>query len=75
MLKLVEELAEFHAKDPDLSLLTDQAYDESRKLIWIISDLGHLYNRLTNDESAFKSGGEFHDLMKQNGIGIGISGE
>ena len=73
MLKLVEELAEFHTKDPDLSLLTDQVYDESRKLIWIISDLGHRHNRLTNDESAFKSGGEFHDLMKQNGIGI--SGE
>ena len=73
MFKLVEELAEFHAKDPDLSLLRDQAYEKSRKLIWIISDLGHRYNRLTNDDSAFKSGGEFHDLMKQNGIGI--SGE
>ena len=70
MLKLVEELAEFHAKDPDLSLLRNQAYEESRKLIWIISNLGHRYIRLTNDESAFESGGEFHDLMKQNGIGI-----
>lgn len=70
MLKLVEELAEFHAKDPDLSLPRDQAYEKSRKLIWIISNLGHRHNRLTNDDSAFKSGGEFHDLMKQNGIGI-----
>ncbi|MCY3549504.1 MAG: RNA polymerase sigma factor [Candidatus Poribacteria bacterium] len=70
MLKLVEELAEFHAKDPDLSLLRGQVYEESRKLIWIISNLGHRYNRLTNDDSAFESGGEFHDLMKQNGIGI-----
>ena len=70
MLKLFEELAEFRAKDPDLSLLTDQVYEESRKLIWIISNLGHRHNRLTNDESAFKSGGEFHDLMKQNGISI-----
>ncbi len=70
MLKLVEELAEFHAKDPDLSLLRNQAYEESRKLIWIISNLGHRYIRLTNDESAFESGGEFHGLMKQNGIGI-----
>ena len=73
MLKLFEELSEFRAKDPDISLLTDQVYEESRKLIWIISNLGHLYTRLTNDESAFKSGGEFHDLMKQNGISI--SGE
>ena len=70
MFKLVEELAEFRTKDPDISLLRDQVYDESRKLIWIISNLGHRYNRLTNDDSAFKSGGEFHDLMKQNGIGI-----
>ncbi|MYA72824.1 RNA polymerase sigma factor [Candidatus Poribacteria bacterium] len=73
MLKLVGELAEFHAKDPDISLLRNQTYDESRKLIWIISNLGHRYTRLTNDGSAFKSGGEFHALMKQNGIGI--SGE
>ncbi|MDE0015944.1 MAG: RNA polymerase sigma factor [Candidatus Poribacteria bacterium] len=73
MLKLFEELSEFRAKDPDISLLRDQVYEESRKLIWIISNLGHLYIRLTNDESAFKSGGEFHALMKQNGIGI--SGE
>ena len=73
MLKLFEELAELRAKDPNLSLLTDQVHEESRKLIWIISNLGHRYNRLTNDGSAFKSGGEFHDLMKQNGIGI--SGE
>ena len=70
MFKLVEELAEFHAKDPDISLLRDQAHEESRKLIWIVSNLGHRYTRLTDDESAFKSGGEFHDLMKQNGIGI-----
>ena len=70
MFKLVEELAEFHAKDPDLSLLTDQVYEESRKLIWIISNLGSRYNLLTNDDSAFESGGEFHDLMKQNGISI-----
>ncbi len=58
------------AKDPDLSLLTAQVYEESRKLIWIISNLDHRYNRLTNADSAFESGGEFHDLMKQNGIGI-----
>ena len=70
MFKLIEELAEFGTRDPDISLLRDQVYEESRKLIWIISDLGHRYNRLTNDDSAFKSGGEFHDLMKQNGIGI-----
>ena len=70
MLKLAEELAEFYAKDPDLSLLRDQAYEESRKLIWIISDLGHRYTRLTNDDAAFESGGEFHGLMKQNGISI-----
>ena len=70
MFKLVEELAEFYAKDPDLSLLRDQVYEESRKLIWTISDLGHRYSRLTNDDSAFESGGEFHDLMKQNGISI-----
>ena len=73
MLKLFEALAELRARDPNLSLLTDQVHEESRKLIWIISDLGHRYNRLTNDDSAFKFGGEFHDLMKQNGISI--SGE
>ena len=70
MFKLVEELAEFYAKDPDLSLLRDQVHEESRKLIWIISNLGHRYIRLTDDESAFESGGEFHDLMKQNHISI-----
>ena len=70
MLKLVEELAEFYAKDPDLSLLRDQVYEEWRKLIWTISDLRHRYTRLTNDDSAFKFGGEFHGLMKQNGISI-----
>ena len=68
MFKLVEELK--FQKDPDISLLRDQAYEESRKLIWIISNLGHRYTRLTDDESAFESGGEFHDLMKQNGISI-----
>ena len=73
MLKLFEALAELRARDPNLSLLTDQVHEESRKLIWIISNLGHRYNRLTNDDSAFKFGGEFHDLMKQNGISI--SGE
>ena len=70
MLKLFKELAEFSARDPNLSLLTEQVHEESRKLIWTISDLGHLYTRLANDDSAFKFGGEFHDLMKQNGIGI-----
>ncbi len=73
MLKLFRELAELRARDPNLSLLTDQVHEESRKLIWTISNLGHLYTRLTNDDSAFKFGGEFHGLMKQNGISI--SGE
>ena len=73
MLKLFRELAELRARDPNLSLLTDQVHEESRKLIWTISDLGHLYTRLTNDDSAFEFGGEFHGLMKQNGISI--SGE
>ncbi|MCG9131694.1 RNA polymerase sigma factor [Candidatus Poribacteria bacterium] len=70
MLKLFEELAEFYAKDPNLSLLRDQVHEESRKLIWITSNLGHRYILLTNDESAFESGGEFYDLMRQNHIGI-----
>ena len=70
MFKLVEELAEFYAKDPDLSLLRDQAHEESRTLMRTIFDLCHRYNRLTNDDSAFESGGEFHGLMKQNGISI-----
>jgi pyruvate-formate lyase len=70
MLKLFEALAELRARDPNLSLLTEQVHEESRKLIWTISNLGHRYNRLTNDDSVFKFGGEFHDLMKQNGIGI-----
>ncbi len=70
MFKLVEELAEFYAKDPDLSLLRDQAHEESRTLMRTIFDLCHRYNRLTNDDSAFEFGGEFHDLMKQNRISI-----
>ena len=70
MFKLVEELAEFYAKDPDLSLLRDQVYEESRTLMRTIFDLCHRYSRLTNDDSAFESGGEFHDLMKQNHISI-----
>ena len=74
MFKLVEELAEFYAKDPDISLLRDQVYEESGKLLWTISDLGSRYNLLTNDDSAFESGGEFHDLMKRNHISIS-SGE
>ena len=73
MLKLVAELAEFHTKDPDLSLLRDQVHEESRTLMRTIFDLCSRYNLLTNDASAFKSGGEFHDLMKQNGLGF--SGE
>ncbi len=68
--KLGEELAEFHAKDPDISLLRGQIYDESGTLMRTIFDLCHRYTRLTNDDAAFESGGEFHDLMKQNGIGI-----
>ena len=70
MLKLVEELAEFYAKDPDISLLRDQAHEESRTLMRTIFDLCSRYTLLTNDDSAFKFGGEFHDLMKQNGISI-----
>ena len=70
MLKLVEELAEFNAGDPNLFLLRGQVHEESRTLMRTIFDLCHRYNRLTNDESAFESGGEFHGLMKQNGIGI-----
>ena len=70
MFKLVEELAEFYAKDPDISLLRDQVHEESRTLMRTIFDLCHRYTRLTNDDSAFESGGEFHDLMKQNGISI-----
>ena len=68
--KLGEELAEFHAKDPDISLLRGQIYDESGTLMRTIFDLCHRYTQLTNDDAAFESGGEFHDLMKQNGIGI-----
>ena len=70
MFKLVEELAEFYAKDPDISLLRDQVHEESRTLMRTIFDLCHRYTRLTNDDSAFKFGGEFHDLMKQNRISI-----
>ena len=70
MLKLAEELSEFQAKDADLSFLRGQVYDESRTLTETIFDLCHLYSRLTNDDSAFESGGEFHDLMKQNHISI-----
>ena len=70
MFQLVEELAEFYAKDPDLSLLREQVHEESRTLMRTIFDLCHRYNRLTNDNSAFESGGEFHDLMKQNHISI-----
>ena len=70
MFQLVEELAEFGVRDPNLSLLTDQVYEESRTLMRAIFDLCSRYSLLTNDDSAFKSGGEFHDLMKQNGIGI-----
>ena len=68
--ELKEELAEFHAKDPDLSLLMGQVHEESYQLMRTIFDLCHRYSQLTNDESAFESGGEFHGLMKQNGIGI-----
>ena len=70
MLKLVAELAEFRARDPNLSLLTDQVHEESRTLMRTIFGLCSRYNLLTNDDSAFESGGEFHDLMKQNGISI-----
>ena len=70
MLKLFEELAEFNAGDPNLFLLRGQVHEESRTLMRTIFDLCHRYDRLTNDNSAFESGGEFHDLMKQNGIGI-----
>ncbi len=72
MFKLVEELAEFGVRDPDLSLLRDQVYEESRTLMRTIFDLCSRYTLLTNDNSAFESGGEFHDLMKQNGISISI---
>ena len=72
MFKLVEELAEFGVRDPDMSLLRDQVYEESRTLMRTIFDLCSRYNLLTDDDSAFESGGEFHDLMKQNGIGISI---
>ncbi len=68
--ELKEELAEFHAKDPDLSLLMHQVHEASYQLMRTIFDLCHRYSQLTNDDSAFESGGEFHDLMKQNGIGI-----
>ena len=70
MFKLIEELAEFHAKDPDISLLRGQVYEESSKLMRTIFDLGGRYITLTRDDSAFESGGEFHDLMKQNHISI-----
>ena len=70
MLKLFEELAEFNAGDPNLFLLRGQVHEESRTLMRTIFDLCHRYDRLTNDNSAFESGGEFYDLMKQNGIGI-----
>ena len=70
MFKLIEELAEFYAKDPDLSLLRDQVYEESSKLMRTIFDLGGRYITLTRDDSAFESGGEFHGLMKQNHISI-----
>ena len=70
MFKLFEELAEFNAGDPNLFLLRGQVHEESRTLMRTIFDLCHRYDRLTNDNSAFESGGEFHDLMKQNGIGI-----
>ena len=68
--KLNVELAEFYGKDPDLTLLRSQVYEESSKLLRTISDLGGRYITLTRDDSAFKSGGEFHDLMKQNHISI-----
>ncbi len=68
--KLNVELAEFYGEDPDLTLLRDQVYEESSKLLRTISDLGGRYITLTRDDSAFKSGGEFHDLMKQNHISI-----
>ena len=70
MFKLNEELAEFRVKDPDLSSLRHQVHNESHQLRSTIFDLCHRYLRLTNDDSAFESGGEFHDLMKQNHIGI-----
>ena len=70
MFKLKEELAEFQAKDPDLSLLRGQVYEESYQLMRTIFDLCHRYSQLTNDDSAFESGGEFYDLMKQNHISI-----
>ena len=66
--KLDNEIAEFYGKDPDLTLLRDQAADEAYALEETIRLLTLDYIRFAADVSALKPGGDFYELLEKNGI-------
>ena len=66
--KLDNEIAEFYGKDPDLTLLRDQAADEAYALKETINLLILDYIRFAADSSALKPGGDFYELLEKNGI-------
>ena len=66
--KLDNELAEFYGKDPDITLLRNQAADEAYALKGTIRLLTLDYIRFAADISALKPGGDFYELLEKNSI-------
>ena len=66
--KLDNEIAGSDGKDPDLTLLRDQAADEAFALKGTIDLLTLDYIRFAADSSALKPGGDFYELLEKNGI-------
>lgn len=72
MLDMIGDLAEFGMSYEEPYALRQQLQKEAAELRTTIFNLCREYTRYTMDSSPFQYGGEFHDLMEQNHIGISI---
>ena len=68
----IAELSESHVSDEGPSPLIVQLYDETYELVKIISAMSSEYITIAKDDSVFRPGGEFYDLLEQNGMMVGV---